>query len=53
MKIVTLSPARKSFVPRGINMNLNIHRRGWKILMISLKEHQVNMKEVSDVANVL
>ena len=33
-------------MPRGINRNLNIQRRGWKILIISLKEHQVNMKEV-------
>ena len=46
MKIVILSPARYIFVPRGINMNLNIHRRSWKILIISLKGHQVNMKEV-------
>ena len=27
-------------------MNLNIQRRSWKILIINLKEHQVNMKEV-------
>ena len=27
-------------------MNLNIQRRSWKILIISLLEHQVNMKEV-------
>ena len=33
-------------MPRGINMKLNIQRRRWKILIISLKEHQVNMKEV-------
>ena len=46
IKIVILSPARLIFVPRGINMNLNIQRRSWKILIISLKEHQVNMKEV-------
>ena len=27
-------------------MNLNIQRRSWKNLIISLKEQQVNMKEV-------
>ena len=34
------------FCAQGYQYELNIHRRSSKILIISLKEHQVNMKEV-------